>query len=87
MVTLNRAVAIAMVHGPADALGLLATLDADERVTGQHRLEAVRAHLLEMVGDRAAALSSYRIAARLTSSLPERRYLEARAASLASRVE
>jgi RNA polymerase sigma factor (sigma-70 family) len=84
MVTLNHAVALAMVHGPADALELLAALDADERMSKQHRLEAVRAHLLEMVGDRPAALSSYRIAARLTSSLPERRYLEARAATLNS---
>ncbi len=84
MVTLNHAVAVAMVHGPAEALQLLATLDADERMSSQHRLEAVRAHLLEMVGDRRAALSSYRIAARLTSSLPERNYLEARAAALYS---
>ena len=82
MVTLNHAVARAMVHGPADGLALLATLDADERMSNHHRLEAVRGHLLEMLGDRPAALTSYRIAARLTSSLPERRYLEARAATL-----
>jgi len=48
-----------------------------------HRLEAVRAHLLEMAGDDAAALTSYRTAARRTTSLPEQRYLDARAARLA----
>jgi RNA polymerase sigma factor (sigma-70 family) len=82
MVTLNRAVAVAMVHGPGAALDLLATLDTDERMARHYRLEAVRAHLLEMAGDRAAALSSYRAAARRTTSIPERRYLEARAARL-----
>ncbi len=82
MVTLNRSVAVAMVRGPRAALHLLETLDADERMTRHYRLDAVRAHLLEMAGDRAAALSSYRTAARRTTSLPERRYLEARAARL-----
>jgi predicted RNA polymerase sigma factor len=82
MVTLNRSVAVAMVRGPCAALHLLETLDADERMTRHYRLDAVRAHLLEMAGDRAAALSSYRTAARRTTSLPERRYLEARAARL-----
>jgi RNA polymerase sigma factor (sigma-70 family) len=82
MVRLNRSVAVAMVRGPRAALELLETLDADERMTRHYRLDAVRAHLLEMDGDRAAALSSYRIAARRTTSLPERRYLEGRAARL-----
>jgi RNA polymerase sigma factor (sigma-70 family) len=82
MVTLNRSVAVAMVRGPRAALHLLETLDADERMTRHYRLDAVRAHLLEMAGDGAAALSSYRTAARRTTSLPERRYLEARAARL-----
>ena len=82
MVTLNQAIAVAMVDGPQAGLDLLATLDADERMAGHHRLAAVRAHLLEMAGDHAAALSSYRIAARRTTSLPERRYLETRAARL-----
>ncbi len=82
MVTLNRAVAVAMVHGPHAGLELLATLDADERMAGHHRLDAVRAHLLEMAGDRAGARASYRTAARRTTSLPEQRYLEARAAAL-----
>jgi RNA polymerase sigma factor (sigma-70 family) len=82
MVTLNQAVAVAMVHGPKAGLDLLATLDADERIAGHHRLEAVRAHLLEMAGDSVAAVASYRTAARLTTSVPEQRYLEARAARL-----
>ncbi len=83
MVTLNQAVAVAMMRGPGAGLDLLATLDADARMTGNHRLEAVRAHLQEMDGDLEAARASYRSAARRTTSLPERRYLEARAARLA----
>jgi RNA polymerase sigma factor (sigma-70 family) len=82
VITLNHAVAVAMVRGPRAGLEMLETLDGDERIARHHRLEAVRAHLLEMAGDGAAALSSYRIAARRTTSLPERRYLESRAARL-----
>jgi RNA polymerase sigma factor (sigma-70 family) len=82
MITLNRAVAVAMVRGPQAALDLLRSLDADARLAGQHRLDAVRAHLLEMAGDRTAARGSYLRAARRTTSLPEQRYLEARAARL-----
>ena len=82
MVTLNRAVAVAMVRGPDAALDLLATLDADDRMSRHYRLAAVRAHLLEMAGDRAAAQAGYQTAARRTTSLPERRYLESRAARL-----
>jgi RNA polymerase sigma factor (sigma-70 family) len=79
MVTLNHAVALAMVRGPRAGLELLDTLDADGRLAGHHRLDAVRAHLLEMAGDHAQARAAYRAAARRTTSLPERRYLEARA--------
>jgi predicted RNA polymerase sigma factor len=75
-------VALALVHGPRAGLDLLSTLDDEERLAGHHRLDAVRAHLLEMVGDRAAARDAYRLAARRTTSLPERRYLEGRAARL-----
>jgi RNA polymerase sigma factor (sigma-70 family) len=82
MVTLNQAVAVAMVDGARAGLDLLATLDADERMAGHHRVAAVRAHLLEMAGDSAAARAGYQNAARLTTSLPEQRYLEARAARL-----
>jgi RNA polymerase sigma factor (sigma-70 family) len=83
MVTLNRAVAVAMVKGPRAGLDLLQTLDGNEQVTEHHRLYAIRAHLLELSGDRAAAQLSYQAAARRTTSLPEQRYLEARAARLA----
>ena len=79
MVTLNRAVALAEVRGPHEGLGLLATLDGDPRLAGNHRLAAVRAHLLERAGDAAGATEAYRLAARMTSSVPERRYLTARA--------
>jgi predicted RNA polymerase sigma factor len=84
MVTLNHAVAVAMLRGPHEGLEMLATLDADGRLAGHHRLAAVRAHLLETVGDHAAALDHYRAAARGTTSLPEQRYLAARAAGLAN---
>jgi len=84
MVTLNHAVAVAMVKGPQAGLELLGPLDDDRRLAEHHRLDAVRAHLLEMAGDRAAARSSYRRAARRTTSLAERRYLEARANRLTS---
>src|SRR3954468_16713100 len=84
IVTLNHAVALAMVDGPRAGLELLATLDGDARVADHHRLEAVRAHLLELAGDHAAALRAYRTAARRSTSTPERRHLEGRAARLAS---
>jgi len=80
MVTLNRAVALSMVQGPRAGLALLEGLEADGRLAGHHRLDAVRAHLLEMAGDFGDARASYRTAARRTTSLPERRYLEGRAA-------
>jgi RNA polymerase sigma factor (sigma-70 family) len=82
VVTLNHAVALAMVRGPRAGLELLATLDADARMAGSHRLDAVRAHLLELAGDTAGARERYRAAARRTTSLPEQRYLEGRAARL-----
>ena len=82
VVTLNRAVAVARVHGPRAGLALLGTLDTDERMTYTHRLEAVRGHLLEQAGDLAAARESYRRAAKMTASLPEQRYLALRAARL-----
>ncbi|MFI5835445.1 RNA polymerase sigma factor [Micromonospora sp. NPDC051300] len=84
MVTLNQAVAVAMVDGPKAGLALLAPLGDDDRTAGHHRLAAVRAHLLELAGDRADARAAYLAAARATTSLPERRYLEVRAARLAA---
>ena len=82
VVTLNHAVALAMVRGPLAGLELLATLDDDGRLAGHHRLDAVRAHLLELAGDPAGAREHYRAAARRTTSLPEQRYLEGRAGRL-----
>jgi RNA polymerase sigma factor (sigma-70 family) len=82
VVTLNHAVALGMVHGPAAGLDLLAKLDGDDRMAGNHRLDAVRAHLLEMAGEHDAARRSYEQAARRTTSLPEQRYLRRRAARL-----
>jgi RNA polymerase sigma factor (sigma-70 family) len=79
MAALNRAVAVAMVRGPRAGLDLLETLAQDDHLANHHRLEAVRAHLLEMAGDLAGARASYRTAARRTTSIPEQRYLEARA--------
>jgi RNA polymerase sigma factor (sigma-70 family) len=83
VVTLNRAVAVARVHGPRAGLALLGSLDTDDRMAYTHRLEAVRAHLLELAGEPVAARESYERAARMTASLPEQRYLILRAASLA----
>jgi predicted RNA polymerase sigma factor len=83
MVTLNRIVALAMVHGPTAGLDELAAAEADPALAGHHRTAAVRAHLLEMAGDRESARAHYRIAARRTFSVPEQRYLEGRAARLA----
>ncbi|MFE9691087.1 RNA polymerase sigma factor [Micromonospora sp. NPDC005806] len=84
VVALNRAVATAMVHGPDAGLAALVALDADQRLTGHHRLDAARAHLHEMAGDRESAVAHYRAAAGRTTSLPEQRYLQMRAARLAS---
>ncbi len=85
MVTLNHAIAAAMVHGPSKGLELLKALDSDARIAGQHHLDAVRAHLLEMAGDPQAAITHYRIAASRTASVPEQRYLMMQAARLSER--
>jgi len=82
MVTLNHAIAVAMVNGPPAGLELLKALGADERMAGHYRLDAVRAHLLEMAGDREAAIARYRAAAGRTTSIPERNYLTTKAARL-----
>ena len=82
MVTVNRAVAVGMAEGPRAGLDLLDRVATDERVARHHRLAAVRAHLLELAGDSAAARVSYLDAAARTSSVPERHYLEERAARL-----
>ncbi len=82
VVTLNRAVAAAMVHGPGAGLALLEALQDDERIGGTHRLDAVRGHLLERAEDRDGAITAYLAAAEKTNSLPERHYLMMRAARL-----
>lgn len=79
MVTLNRAIALAEVENPQAGLALLAALDDDARMAGHHRLLSVRAHLLEKAGDAEAAYANYRLAAKATASLAERRHLHARA--------
>jgi predicted RNA polymerase sigma factor len=85
MVTLNRAIALAQVGGPAAGLELLGTLDGDNRMADNHRLDAVRAHLLERLGKFAEAREHYLAAARRTTSLPEQRYLVAKADGCAER--
>ena len=79
VVTLNRAVAVAMVNGPAPALEVLDQLGNDDRIGGHHRFHAVRAHVLELAGDLEGARASYELAAQLTTSLAERRYVRAKA--------
>ena len=82
VVTLNRAVALAMVEGPRAGLELLEMLEGDESMAHTHRLDAVRGHLLELAGEPAAARECYRRAARMTRSEAERQYLALRAAVL-----
>jgi RNA polymerase sigma factor (sigma-70 family) len=82
MVALNRAIAAAMVHGPAAGLAMLQALDADARVAGHYRLDAVRGHLYEKAGDHERAIGHFRAAAERTTSIPERNYLTAKAARL-----
>jgi RNA polymerase sigma factor (sigma-70 family) len=84
VVALNHAVAVAMARGARAGLDLLAQIEADERIAEDHRLHAVRAHLLEMAGDPVAARESYQAAARRTTNVPQQRYLHARAARLAA---
>ncbi|GAB1509955.1 RNA polymerase sigma factor [Actinophytocola sp. KF-1] len=80
VVTLNEAVAVGMAEGAEAGLAVLRRLDG--RLEGHHRLHAVRAHLLELAGDRVGARAEYDVAARLTTSVPEQRYLRDRAARL-----
>ncbi len=80
-VTLNRAVAVGMARGPEQGLSIVDDLLRDPRMARHHRTHAVRAHLLELAGDPAEAAGEYALAAGLTASLPEQRYLNARAAA------
>jgi RNA polymerase sigma factor (sigma-70 family) len=82
VVILNHAIAAAMVHGPSKGLELLRMLDNDPRLAGHYRLNAVRAHLFEMIGDYESAATHYRIAASRTTSVPEQNYLMTQAARI-----
>ena len=82
VVKLNHAVAAAMVNGPQAGLDLLGQLESDTRLADDRRLHAVRAHLLEMAGDREAARDAYLAAAKRSTSLQHERYLNAQAARL-----
>lgn len=82
MVALSHAIATAMVHGPEAGLELLRALEGDARLSGHHRLDAVRAHLLERAGDHEAAIEHYRRAASRTTNVPEQTYLMTQAARL-----
>jgi len=82
MVALNHVVAVAMARGPGPGLALLAKIEGDERIAADHRLFAVQAHLLEMSGDPVGARAAYEEAATRTTSLPQQRYLNGRAARL-----
>jgi RNA polymerase sigma factor (sigma-70 family) len=84
VIALNHAVAVAMASGPQAGLDLLGGLQADERIAGDHRFHAVRAHLLEMSGEQAAARDCYLAAARRAPNLQQRRYLNTRASRLTS---
>src|SRR5258708_39680350 len=75
-------VAVERVRGTRAGLDRLVPMQADQRITGSHRFHAVRAHLLEMAGDRAAARTAYLDAAGLTASLPHQRYLHAQVTRL-----
>jgi RNA polymerase sigma factor (sigma-70 family) len=79
---LNRAVAIAMLQGPQAGLALIEELAKDPRLTNHHRVDVARAHLHELAGNHQEALTAYLAAARQTTSLPEQRYLNTRAARL-----
>jgi len=82
VVTLNRAVAVAMVHGPEHGLAVVERIATDPRLDRTHRIDAVRAHLHERAGRTAQAARHYREAARRATSTPEQRYLHARAVRL-----
>ncbi|WP_027344031.1 RNA polymerase sigma factor [Hamadaea tsunoensis] len=79
MVALNHAVAAAMVHGPRTGLDLLEPLTADARLRDDHRLYAVRAHLLERDGRLDEAREAYRAAADRARNIQQQRYLNGRA--------
>ena len=78
IVSLNRAVAIAMLHGPLPALALIDELAATGELDGYHLLPAARADLLRRLGSNEKAAESYLRALKLATNDSERRYLERR---------
>jgi len=82
VVALNHAVAVSMVAGPRAGLLLLQRLEGDARINADRRFHAVRAHLLEMAGDSAAALEAYQAASQAATNLQQQRYLNRQIARL-----
>ncbi|MCZ7422232.1 MULTISPECIES: RNA polymerase sigma factor [unclassified Micromonospora] len=78
VVALNRAVAVAEVHGPAQALAALAEID----LPGYHRLPATRAELLARLGRDTASRAAYDEAIALVTNETERAHLERRRTEL-----
>jgi predicted RNA polymerase sigma factor len=87
IVALNHAVAVGMADGPQAGLELLAAIQGDSRIAKDHRLHAVRAQFWEQAGEHQRAREAYEIAARLTASVPQQRYLRTRAARLIAEAE
>jgi RNA polymerase sigma factor (sigma-70 family) len=87
MARLSRAIALAMVEGPAAGLAALDELAVNPHMSTSHRLEAARAHLLERAGHHEEAVHSYRRAAQRTTSIPERNYLLLHAARLSESLQ
>jgi RNA polymerase sigma-70 factor, ECF subfamily len=80
VVALNRAVAVARVHGPAPGLAELA--DLNSRLDGYYLLHAVRADLSRQLGRTDDAIAAYRLALVCPCSEPERRFMHTRIAEL-----
>ncbi len=78
VVALNRAVAIAMTHGPEAGLEVVDGLEASGELAGYHLLHATRADLLRRLGRHDDAAVAYREALELAGSDAERRFLEKR---------
>jgi RNA polymerase sigma-70 factor (ECF subfamily) len=78
VVSLNRAVAVAMVNGPGEGLTLIDALAASNDLDNYHLLHAARADLLRRLGARDEAAKSYRRALALVTNDRERRFLERR---------
>ena len=84
IVSLNRAVAIAMVDGPRAALTLVAALADAGDLDGYHLLHAARADLLRRLGAASEAAASYTRALALVTNDSERRFLERRLQEVSS---